>query len=130
MKVYVAGKFEKKDLVLDTFKKIREIGHEVSYDWTTHKSIWPYSENPEIAAQYSKNEIEGISNSDVFIYISDEKGTTLKMEVGAALMSSKAKGKPIVYAVGEFNDKSIWFFNPLVKRKNTVSEVIEELSKM
>ena len=130
MKIYVAGKFDKKDLILDVYKRIEEIGHEVSYDWTTHKPIKPYSENSKIAAQYSNNELEGISKCDVFIYLTDEKGTTLPMEFGAALVLAKTRDKPLVYAVGEFNDKSPWFFSPLVKRKNSIDEVIEELSEM
>jgi hypothetical protein len=126
MKVYVAGKFQKKDLVLEAYKKIEELGHEVSYDWTTHKSIKPYSENVGIAEEYSENELEGISKSDVFIYITDEKGTTLPMEFGSALMSAKIKKKPLIYVVGEFNDKSPWFFNKLVKRRNTLDGVFED----
>jgi len=130
MKVYVAGKFEKKDIILNTYKRIEELGHQVSYDWTTHKPIKPYSENSKIAAQYSKNELEGIFNCDIFIYLADEKGHTLPMEFGAALMLAKTRNKPRVYAVGEFNDKSPWFFNPLIERKKSIDEVIEELSKM
>ena len=130
MKIYVAGKFEKKDLIHDVYRRIEELGHEVSYDWTIHKPIKPYSQNVETATQYSSNELEGITKCDVFIYLTDEKGTTLLMEFGAALILAKTRGNPLVYAVGEFNDKSPWFFNSLVKRKNSIDEVIKELSKM
>jgi len=41
MKIYIAGKFEKKDLIHDIFRRIEEIGHQVYYDWTTHKPIKP-----------------------------------------------------------------------------------------
>jgi len=130
MKIYVAGKFEKKDLIHDVYRRIEELGHEVSYDWTTHKPIKPYVQNTEIATQYSDNELEGIAKCDVFIYLTDENGTTLPMEFGAALILAKTRGNPLVYAVGEFNDKSPWFFNPVVKRKNSIGEVIKELSEM
>lgn len=130
MKIYIAGKFNKKDLIHDIYIKIKEIGHQISYDWTEHKPIKPYSENQKTAAQYSDNELKGIAECDVFIYLTDEKGTTLPMEFGAALILAKTKDKPIVYAVGEFNDKSPWFFNPLVKRRDCIKEVIEELSNM
>lgn len=130
MKIYVAGKFKKKDIVLDIYKKVESLGHQVSYNWTTHKPIKPYSKNSQIASQYSENELEGIFNCDVFIYLTDEKGTTLPMEFGAALMLAKTKSKPRIYAVGEFNDKSPWFFNLLIERKNSINEVIKELSKM
>ena len=127
MKIYVAGKFEKKDLILKTFEQIKELGHEVAYDWTTHKPIKPYFEHPDIANQYSQNELGGISKSDIFIYLSEESGHTLHMEFGSALILRKTTGKPIIYAVGECQDISPWLFNDLVIHKNSIEEVIEEI---
>lgn len=130
MKIYVAAKFEKKDLVLDTFKKLKDLGHSISYDWTYHKNYRPYDQNQEMAAHYSQNELSGIENCDVFIYFSEDRGHTLHMEFGSALAFAKKTGKPIIYAIGEFNSKSPWFFNPLVKRRNSIEEVLEEIKKM
>lgn len=128
MKIYVAGKFEKKDIILNIYQKVREMGHLVSYDWTTHKDIEPYSENQDTARQYSENELAGIGDCDLFIYLADDKGTTLPMEFGAALMRKKLTGKPEIFAVGEHNARSPWFFNRLVKRVGSVDEVLEEMS--
>jgi len=127
--IYVAGKFEKKDIILDLYQQLKKQGHEISYDWTTHKNIKPYSENQSIARGYAENELNGICRCDVFIYLADEHGTTLPMEFGAALALSKTKNKPIVYAVGKFNDKSPWFFNKKVRRRNDINQVIKELKK-
>jgi|SRR3989338_956668 len=127
MNVYVAGKFEKKDVVLDVCTKLQARGHSVAYDWTTHKPIKPYVENQALAKTYSENEVSGIARCDVFICLADEKGTTLMMEFGAALMHATLTGKPVVYAVGAFNDQSLWFFNALVRRKQTVEEAIEDI---
>ena|SRR3989338_4217408 len=128
MKFYVAGKFEKKEMILKIYEIIKEKGHQISYDWTVHKNIKPYLENKEIAKVYADNELKGIADCDIMIYLADEKGTTLPMEFGAALMSLKTKGKPKVYAVGTDNSKSPWFFNSLVQRKNSVDEVLKELN--
>ncbi len=106
MKVYIAGKFEDKETILNLHKKIKKLGHTLSYDWTTHKNIKPYLKNKETARQYAENELKGIVDCDVFIYLSHERGTTLPMEFGAALSLLKKTGKPLVYAVGEFNDRS------------------------
>ncbi len=127
LKIYVAAKFEKKSSVQYIYKKILERGHTISYDWTTHKPIKPYDKNVDIAKKYSENELEGIKNCDIFIYISEESGTTLPMEFGAALMNAKATGKPKIYVVGELNNKSPWFFNDLVIRKDTIREVLTGL---
>jgi len=124
MKIYVAGKFEKKELVLDTYQKLEALGHSIAYDWTKHKFIKPYLKNQQIASKYAQNELNGISNCDVFIYLADEHGHTLPMEFGAALALLNNKGKPIIYAMGKFNDLSPWYFNPLVKRVDSIDEII------
>lgn len=127
MKIYVAGKFEKKEEILRIYELLKKKGHSIAYDWTTHKPIKPYTVNKETASQYSENEMRGIIDSDVFIFLSDEKGTTLNMEFGASIILKKLKGKPLVYVVGEFNDKSPWFFNKDVIRKDNIDEVLKEL---
>jgi ribosomal protein L37AE/L43A len=127
LNIYVAAKFERKKIVNYLYKKILEKGHSISYDWTTHKPIKPYEYNMDIAKIYSNNELSGIINCDIFIYIADSSGTTLPMEFGAALMHAKKTGKPKIYIVGGFNNKSPWFFNELVVRKDSIKEVLEEL---
>jgi len=130
MKIYVAGKFEDKAEVQELYKKIEELGHQVAYNWTTHKPIKPYSQNQEMARQYSDNELSGILGSDIFIFLTHEAGTTLLMEFGAALILNKKTGKPVIYAVGKFNDRSPWFFNSRVQRRNSIDVVIEEIKRM
>lgn len=127
MKIYVAGKFEKKNLVREIFRKMESLGHSISYDWTTHKNIKPYAQNQDMASTYSQNEMNGICACDVLVYLAEESGHTLPMEFGAALALTKNTGKPIIYAVGKFNDVSPWFFNPLVKRVHSSDDVIKEL---
>jgi len=130
MKIYVAGKFQKKELVLEIYNKIKEMGHEVTHDWTTHLPIKPYNEHIELAKQYSQNELEGIARSDISIYISDSTGHTLHMEFGAALILKYTTGKPIIYVIGDYQDISPWLFNQHVIHKNSIEEVIEEIKKL
>ena len=106
------------------------MGHQIAYDWTQHKPIKPYSQNQEMARQYSNNELSGILDSDIFICLTHEAGTTLLMEFGAALILNSKVGKPLVYAVGNSNEKSPWFFNSRVQRRNSIEEVLAEISKM
>ena len=131
LKIYVAGKFEKKPIVLDLYERLKTMGHEISYDWTKHIEIKPYSKHIELATKYSDSEINGILQSDVFIYLSDSEGTTLKMEVGAAIMAKKIIGKPRhIYIVGEHNDKSPWFMNEgLVKRFDNIDDVLKDIER-
>src|SRR3989344_7933168 len=127
-KVYIAGKFELKDEVVRCFRNLEEGNYEVAYDWTKHKNIKPYPENQATANEYSENEIQGIINSDIFIYLSAETGHTLHMEFGAALVLCAKSNKPhTVYAVGNFKDNSPWLFNKRVKRRSNLEEVESEL---
>lgn len=130
MKIYVAGKFENKELILKKYKKLEEMGHSISYDWTTHKNIKPYHENKEMASKYAQNELNGLLNSDILIYFASETGHTLFMEFGAALALLKTTGKPKIYAVGEFNDRSPWFFNPIVERYGSIEQVLIKIGEI
>ena len=127
--VYVAGKFQRKGEVIEIYDKLRDIGHTVSYDWTKHDNIKPYSENPDRAREYCENEVEAITESDVFIYLTQDKGTTNKMEYGAALMKAVLQSNITVYAVGEYNTSSPWFFHPKIKRVESPDKAIADLSK-
>ena len=131
MKIFVSGKFEKKEtLVRETIEKLKSIGHTITYDWTYHKPIKPYIENQELCREYSQNEVNGILNCDVLLYLSEETGTTLNMELGAGLALAKKTGKPQIIAVGEFNSKSPWFFHPLVTRVESLDKTLELLFRL
>lgn len=127
MKFYIAGKFENKETVLALYERVRAAGHEVSYDWTTHIKSKPYSEHVERIRQYAENELNAILDSDVFIYLTHERGTTLHMEFGTALAKAKLAGNVKIYAVGEYNERSPWHFNPLVTRVDSVEQAFTDL---
>lgn len=132
MKVYVAGKFEQKELVREVYASLNKLGFEIAYDWTVHKSIKPYSKNSELASNFCNNELSAIKSCEIFIYLIDEKGTTSLMEFGAALVLSNfnSDGFPIIYAVGKYNSSSPWFFNRNVIRKDNVGDVLLDLNKL
>jgi hypothetical protein len=119
MKFYIAGKFEEVDVIHKLFDRVRSAGHEISYDWTTHIKAKPYIENVELIQGYAENELSAILDSDVFIYLTHEHGTTLHMEYGAALAKKELGGVIMIYVVGENNARSPWYFNSLVKRVDT-----------
>lgn len=127
MKFYIAGKFEEVDVVQALFEHVRVLGHEIAYDWTTHVKSKPYEEHVAIARSYAENELQAILASDVFVYLTHERGTTLHMEYGAALAKKQLGGSIEIYAVGKHNNRSPWYFNSLVKRVETVDEVFADL---
>ncbi|MFA6461478.1 MAG: hypothetical protein WCV90_04365 [Candidatus Woesearchaeota archaeon] len=127
MEIYVVAKFEKKEFVHEVYKRLEALGHHISYDWTTHKPIKPYRENQELARTYGENEISAILRSDAVIAFPDETGSTLFLEIGAAMILAAERGTPKVYVVGEANAKSPWFFSKYVKRCDSIEEVLTDL---
>ena len=127
MKFYIAGKFEEVDVIHELYNRVRSAGHEISYDWTTHIKSKPYTEYVERIQLYAENELNAILDSDVFIYLTHERGTTLHMEYGAALAKKRSGENIRIYAVGEHNARSPWYFNPLAKRVDSVEEVFADL---
>lgn len=130
MKIYLAGKFEQKEKVRELYERIKEQGYDIHSDWTTHKPISPYEENIEIAKQYSEEDINGVEICDVFILLTDPiKGTGSHVELGAAILSAIKFGRPKIYVIGEYNRESMFYFHPLVNRKKTIHEVLEDIKK-
>lgn len=127
MKFYIAGKFEEVDIIHQLFERVRTQGHEIAYDWTTHIKSKPYEAHVERMAGYANNELTAVLDSDVFIYLTHERGTTLHMEFGAVLAKKKQGGQIEIYAVGEHNARSPWYFHPLVKRVTTVDQAFTDL---
>lgn len=129
LKVYIASNFESRENVREIYKRLISIGCQIAYDWTTHIPITPFDQYTVHANKYSDEELEAIRQTDIFIYISNEKGMTSNMEFGAALLLAMITGKPEIYVVGNVAARSPWFFNRRVIRKNTIDEVIDELGR-
>jgi hypothetical protein len=130
MKVYVAAPFERKHEVLDLFRLLEKKGHSVSFDWTVHKKIKPFTENHEIAQRYSIEDINGVKDSDAFILLSEREGCRgMHVELGAAILSNVRSGKPAIFVVGGHNSGSLFYFHPSVKRRETIEQVLEEMDK-
>jgi len=128
MKFYVACKFEDKAWALEAYKLIEEKGHEITTKWTEHVPIKPYDKNPNASA-YAIEDVIGVISADYFILKSSKEysgGKGLFVELGLAIASKLHKGKPEVYIIGDDMGKAIFYFHPVVKRRETLEEVLEE----
>ncbi|MBD3155971.1 MAG: hypothetical protein GF368_04950 [Candidatus Aenigmarchaeota archaeon] len=130
MRIYVASKFENQDKVQEIYKKLRKNGYKIIYDWTKHEPIKPYKENPEKARDLSEKEVVAVKDADVFILLTTEKvDRGMHVEFGTAIISNLLTGKPRIFVLGEFNDRSTFYFHSTVNRVGTIEDVIEELRK-
>ena len=130
MKVYIAARFGKKQEVLAMQKLLLEKGYEIIGDWTPHKTIRPYKENQELAKQYSIDDINAVRDCDVFIILSDEAGTGMYAELGAAILSNIKFGKPVIYVIGKYSLNLMFYFHPSVNRREDINQVIKELERI
>jgi len=128
--VYVASRTAIKEDVKKIYSELKKIGYSSPYDWTNHKNIKPYSENSKLAEEYAIEDINGAKKSDLFIIITDEAGTGMHTELGVAIGNYLEFNKPLIYAVGEHTNRSIFFFHPAVKRRTTIEEVLKELKDL
>ena len=71
--------------------------------------------------------IKQINDCDVFILISDENGAGMYTELGIALQLSNQKNKPKIYIIGKYNERSVFFFHPLIIRVKTLEEIFTDL---
>lgn len=115
-----------------------EKGHEITHDWTaTDKFLGDTDSklaNIEETRERAFRDIQGVLDSNVYILSSDNEsaGKGMYVELGAALALRQAgiEGAPIIYVIGKLNHMSIFYLHPLVKRRNSLEEVLGEISEL
>ena len=129
MRFYLASRTKDRELVKSIHKKLSDLGHEVTSTWIDEKNIIPYNKNVKAATTRAKQCIKDSSNCDVFILISDESGSGMYTEFGAAVLSNSTKGTPKIYVIGDYLNRSMFFFHPAVKRFASIENVLEDIEK-
>ena len=128
MKIYIASAFTEKERVAQLFERAKGLGFEIAGDWTIHRLVKPYEENKEISKQYAEEDISSVRNSDVFILLSNQEGSTgAHVEFGAALALAKEKGKPKIYVVGDHTSRSLFYYHHLVNIRKDIEDIFQEL---
>lgn len=96
MRVYVASKFEEKDRTRQVIEVLRNMGHQVTHDWTTEV---PYAEGdprgPPYYRKCAEEDVRGVETADAVILLSHPEGKGMFVEMGIAI----GRGIPII-AVG------------------------------
>lgn len=86
MQVYVAGRLSEVELVRRVQEAVREQGHEITYDWTTHGNV---RGDERALVDAATQEIEGCASADRLIVLlsngAESRQGGLHVELGAAL---------------------------------------------
>ena len=125
--VYVASRFNKRLKVKEIFSRLEKLGYSISYDWTNHKSIKPYEDNEELSRDYSIEDIKNSIQSDYFILLTSEAGTGMYVKLGSAIFSNIINGKPKIYVVGNYINRSMFYFHPAVERIKNIEDLLTRL---
>ena len=129
-RVYIAGKVGKEGTVRELIAALEKRGYFVPFDWTTISLEKPFKDDPCTPAS-AERMIRGAMEADIVIVLCQkEGGIGYHIETGAAIASCLAPPFALggrrkrVYAVGEGNDRSAFYFHPEVARIDTVESLL------
>jgi nucleoside 2-deoxyribosyltransferase len=127
MRIYVASKFEEKDRTRKIIEVLRNMGHQITHDWT-HEI--PYEEGdprgPPYYRKCAEADVAGVQTADAIIVLSHQHGKGMFVEMGIAI----ARGIPIVAVGPHFN--TIFYELPTVTKVQTIEAayvIVGELAK-
>lgn len=128
MRVYVAGKYDEKQKASAVMALVRALGHEITYDWTTH----PEGLAPSNLQHAADLDLGGVLSADAVVILFTNSHYAYRgtfTELGAAL----AKGLP-VYAVCPDDDSycrsNCFFYASGVTECASVEEALAELQEL
>ena len=111
----------------------------ITHDWTWTAAIT----NEQEAGAFRKREYEGMNpkyhteadddlnavlEADIFIILTDENGTGIYVEMGAAFAGQKIQNKPqLMYAIGPHFSRMLFYQHQAVQRVSSVEEILSDL---
>lgn len=118
MKIYVASKFENKEVVREVYKQLKENEFKITCDWTNHQKT--SDKKPKhILKKQAIEDYQGICDADILLFLPPGgKGTHI--EIGIAM----GKGTPVVI-IGNVVKENGFYNHPLVQKYNTITEFFD-----
>lgn len=129
MKFYVTGRSSNFTRVEEAFVVIKELGHEVTFEWTSLPMVKPYAEHVSEAASFAQQGIAGVVEADVYIIFAHEDGNGVFTEFGAALAAYAIQGAPTIYAIGADKSHAMFNYHPAIRWRNDLKSVLREVIK-
>lgn len=147
LKAYVAGRISRQAEVKTILAVLRAAGVGITRDWIAASELLTASPiaNEAEATQFRKRnyavldprfhieaerDLEAVLDADIFIILTDEQGSSLYVEMGAAFAGQKIRNKPqLIYAIGPHFDRMVFYRHRSVIRVQTTEEIIEDLKK-
>lgn len=113
-RVYVAASFEQRDEVRRLYDHLREAGHSITADWTTHKeivSLESAEEREALKRQYAIEDTEGVTSATVYaLMVGERKSTGAHIELGIALGAGIGR----ICLIGTPDNSQIFYNHPAI----------------
>ena len=121
MKIYVAGKWEDRTRVSEIMQILRDIGFEITCDWTDHK----YADEA-YPRQYCMDDTQGVKDADLYlgIFVDEYNYRGALVEMGIAI----GVGIP-VWLFGDKADSCIFSHHPSVVKFQDWGKLVVALVK-
>jgi hypothetical protein len=129
MKFYIASRVKHRMLVEKIHKQILGKGHEFVSTWVKEGEILPYEKHIKASQKRAEQCMRDVSGCDVFVLISDDSGCGMYTELGIALSSNIQSGRPKIYIIGDYINRSVFFFHAAMKRVGNIEEVFKDIEK-
>jgi hypothetical protein len=125
--VYIATKFERKAEAAALAAQLAERGYVFAHDWTKHEKVpFDYVQGHGVAAGQAAFDLAGAAGCDAFVLLTDAGGLGCWVELGAALAHYQSYGKPRVYVVGPYAERTIFCYHPAAQQVPTVEALLTE----
>ncbi len=132
MKFFISGQIEDIPAVREIMKRVTDTGHVITHDWTTSDIMLSgdnkFNDLTETGRR-AQADIQGVLDCDVYVLCSDNQkaGKGMYVELGAALGRVQAGEDIRLYVIGGLNHSSIFYLHPVVRRVDTIEEVLEDI---
>ncbi len=131
MKAFVSGQLGDKLEVRRMQDRLRDIGFDISHDWTRTDDLSDKLRNRGECGERARRDIDGVAQCDVYVLLSDNSacGKGMYAELGAALALHQLTGRPEVYVVGAMRHLSVFYLHPAVHAVPNADLLISMLSE-
>ncbi len=113
-RIYVASSFEQRDEVSALHRLLRNAGHTITADWTTHREITSLEsivEREKLKQQYAIEDTNGVKTATIYVLLlGNRKSTGAHIELGVALGSNINR----VCIIGEPDTSQLFYSHPAI----------------
>lgn len=136
-RVYIASKVGLMDeAVRQLRRELERRGYVIIYDWTEVIVEKPFADHPEQVREASMAMAKAVMNCDIMIVLTAPGGIGYHIETGGALVASmilhfitgqEPQVEKRLFVVGADNERSVFYFDPLVTRLPDILALLRHL---